>query len=60
LEEGFLDYLGANSLDDVALVMAFEEAFDVEIPVEDAEGIRKLRSMQDVTDYIRKHRKGGN
>jgi acyl carrier protein len=61
LEQGFLDDLGANSLDDVELVMAFEEAFDVDdVPVEDAEKIRKLRTLQDAHDYIRKHRKGGN
>ena len=36
--------------------MAFEEAFEIEIPDEDAE---KIRTVQDATDYIGKHSKGG-
>jgi acyl carrier protein len=59
LEPGFLDSLGASSLDRVELVMALEEAFDTEIPEEDAEKIRGLRTMQEVLDYIRKRKKGG-
>jgi acyl carrier protein len=39
----FVDDLGADSLDQVELVMAFEEAFDVEIPDEDAEKIRTVK-----------------
>ena len=50
----FIDDLGADSLDNVELVMAFEEKFDVEIPDEDAE---KIRTVQDVIDYISKHAK---
>jgi acyl carrier protein len=50
----FVDDLGADSLDQVELVMALEEAFDVEIPDEDAE---KLRTVQDALDYIEKHAK---
>ena len=50
----FVDDLGADSLDQVELVMAFEEAFDVEIPDEDAE---KIRTVQDAIDYIGKHAK---
>ena len=50
----FVDDLGADSLDTVELVMAFEEAFDIEIPDEDAE---KIRSVQDAVDYISKHAK---
>jgi acyl carrier protein len=50
----FVDDLGADSLDQVELVMAFEEAFDVEIPDEDAE---KIRTVQDAIDYIAKHAK---
>ncbi len=50
----FVDDLGADSLDQVELVMAFEEAFDVEIPDEDAE---KIRTVQDAIDYIEKHAK---
>jgi len=50
----FVDDLGADSLDQVELVMAFEEAFDLEIPDEDAE---KMRTVQDAVDYIEKHAK---
>ena len=52
----FQDDLGADSLDIVELVMAFEEAFDIEIPDEDAE---KIRTVQDAVDYIGKHAKAG-
>ena len=52
----FVDDLGADSLDTVELGMAFEEAFDIEIPDEDAE---KIRTVKDATDYIEKHAKGG-
>ena len=52
----FVDDLGADSLDTVELVMAFEEAFEIEIPDEDAE---KIRTVQDAVDYIGKHAKGG-
>jgi acyl carrier protein len=51
----FVDDLGADSLDTVELVMAFEEAFDLEIPDEDAE---KIRTVKDATDYIDQHAKG--
>jgi acyl carrier protein len=50
----FVDDLGADSLDQVELVMAFEEAFDLEIPDEEAE---KIRTVQDATDYIGRHAK---
>lgn len=50
----FVDDLGADSLDTVELVMAFEEAFDIEIPDEDAE---KIRTVQDAVDYITKNAK---
>ncbi|HXZ78919.1 MAG TPA: acyl carrier protein [Terriglobales bacterium] len=52
----FVDDLGADSLDTVELVMAFEEAFDLEIPDEDAE---KIRTVKDAIEYIQKHAKGG-
>jgi len=52
----FVDDLGADSLDTVELVMAFEEAFDIEISDEDAE---KIRTVKDAVDYIDKHAKGG-
>ncbi len=48
-ESKFVDDLGADSLDVVELIMAFEEEFDVEIPDEDAE---KIATVQDVLDYI--------
>ena len=41
--------LNADSLDVVELVMAFEEAFDIEIPDEDAE---KIQTVQQAVDYI--------
>ena len=47
----FVDDLGADSLDTVELVMAFEEEFDLEIPDEDAE---KITSVQDAVNYIGK------
>jgi acyl carrier protein len=50
----FVDDLGADSLDKVELVMAFEEAFSVEIPDEDAE---KIATVKDAIDYIEKHSK---
>lgn len=45
----FIEDLGADSLDTVELVMAFEEEFGVEVPDEDAE---KLQSVGDVIKYI--------
>ena len=48
----FIDDLGADSLDTVELVMAFEEEFGVEVPDEEAE---KLRTVEDVTKYIEEH-----
>lgn len=46
----FVDDLGADSLDTVELVMAFEEEFDVEIPDEDAE---KLQTVGQALAYLR-------
>ncbi len=48
-EASFIDDLGADSLDTVELVMAIEEAFDIEIPDEDAE---KIRTVKDAIDYV--------
>jgi acyl carrier protein len=45
----FVDDLGADSLDIVELVMAFEEAFELEIPDEDAE---KITNVKDAVEYI--------
>jgi acyl carrier protein len=50
----FVDDLGADSLDIVELVMAFEEAFEIEIPDEDAE---KITTVKDAIDYITGHTK---
>ena len=52
-EASFIDDLGADSLDTVELVMAFEEAFDIEIPDEDAE---KITTVKDAIDYIQKNK----
>jgi acyl carrier protein len=52
----FVDDLGADSLDTVELVMAFEEAFDIEIPDEDAE---KIKTVKDAIDYIGANAKAG-
>ena len=49
LEASFTDDLGADSLDTVELVMAFEKEFNVEIPDEDAE---KLTSVGDAIKYL--------
>ncbi|HTY82860.1 MAG TPA: acyl carrier protein, partial [Silvibacterium sp.] len=52
----FQEDLGADSLDVVELVMQFEEAFDIEIPDEDAE---KIKTVKDAIDYIDKNAKAG-
>jgi acyl carrier protein len=49
LEAKFIEDLGADSLDTVELVMAFEEEFEIEVPDEEAE---KLQSVGDVVTYI--------
>ena len=48
-DASFIEDLGADSLDVVELVMAFEEEFEIEIPDEDAENIE---TVQDAVDYI--------
>jgi len=55
LEASFIDDLGADSLDTVELVMAFEEAFGVEIPEDAAE---KISTVKDAIDYIEKQKAG--
>jgi acyl carrier protein len=50
IDSSFIDDLGADSLDTVELVMAFEEEFDMEISDEDA---MKMRTVQDVINYLR-------
>jgi acyl carrier protein len=52
LEASFTDDLGADSLDIVELVMAFEEEFGIEIPDEDAE---KITRVKEAVEYIDKH-----
>ncbi len=47
----FVDDLGADSLDTVEMVMAFENEFEIDIPDEDAE---EIKSVQDAVDYIEK------
>lgn len=49
-EASFVEDLGADSLDTVELVMAFEETFNIEIPDEDAEKIVKVK---DAVEYIK-------
>ncbi len=49
-DASFIDDLGADSLDIVELVMAIEEAFDIEIPDEDAE---KIRTVKDAIEYVK-------
>lgn len=51
-EAHFVDDLGADSLDTVELVMAFEEEFGIEIPDEDAE---KIARVKDAVDYLNQH-----
>ena len=51
----FVDDLGADSLDIVELVMAFEEEFGIEIPDEDAE---KITRVKEAIEYIESHAKG--
>ena len=48
-EASFMEYLGADSLDTVELVMAFEKEFDIDIPDEEAE---KLRTVGDAMKYL--------
>ncbi len=49
-DASFIEDLGADSLDTAELVMAFEEAFDIEISDDDAEKIQKVK---DAVDYIK-------
>ena len=54
-EASFIEDLGADSLDTVELVMAFEEEFGIEIPDEDAE---KITRVKEAVEYIESHAKG--
>ena len=53
-DASFVDDLGADSLDTVELVMAFEDEFGIEIPDEDA---RKITRVKEAVEYIESHRK---
>ena len=51
IDSTFIDDLGADSLDIVELIMAFEEEFEIEIPDDAAE---KIKTVRDAVDYIEK------
>ncbi len=53
-ESSFVNDLGADSLDTVELVMEFEDAFELDIPDEDAE---KIQTVGDAVKYIKEHSK---
>lgn len=54
LEATFVDDLGADSLGLVELVLAFEEAFEIDIPDEETE---KIRTVGDAVEYVKAHAK---
>jgi len=53
IDSTFIDDLGADSLNIVELIMAFEEEFNIEIPDEIAE---KIKTVKDAVDYIEKEK----
>lgn len=53
MESTFIDDLGADSLDIVELIMAFEEEFNIEIPDDVAE---KIKTVKDAVEYIEKEK----
>jgi acyl carrier protein len=53
LDSAFVDDLGADSLDQVELVMALEEEFECEIPDEDAE---KITNVRQAVEYVQAHK----
>lgn len=53
IESTFIDDLGADSLDIVELIMAFEEEFNIEIPDEAAE---RIKTVKDAVEYIDKEK----
>ncbi|HAK73457.1 MAG TPA: acyl carrier protein [Sporomusaceae bacterium] len=55
MDSTFIDDLGADSLDIVELIMAFEEEFNIEIPDEIAE---KIKTVRDAVEYIDKEKQG--
>ena len=54
MENSFIDDLGADSMDIVELVMAFEDNFSLQVPDKEAENIR---TVQDAVDYISRQKK---
>ncbi|MDR4508410.1 MAG: acyl carrier protein [Candidatus Brocadiaceae bacterium] len=52
-ETSFINDMGADSLDTVELIMEFEDAFDMNIPDEEAE---KIRTVGDAIKYIEEHK----
>lgn len=52
LEASIVEDLGADSLDEVELLMVLEEAFDIEVPDEDAV---KLKTVGDIVKYVEEH-----
>lgn len=54
LESSFIGNLGADSLNTVEIMMAFEDKFGIDIPDEDAE---KLATVKDAVDYLESHQK---
>ncbi len=55
MDSTFIDDLGADSLDIVELIMAFEEEFNIEIPDDVAE---KIKTVRDTVEYIEKEKQG--
>ena len=55
VDSTFIDDLGADSLDIVELIMAFEEEFNIEIPDEIAE---KIKTVKDAVGYIEQEKQG--
>ncbi len=55
MDSTFIDDLGADSLDIVELIMAFEEEFNIEIPDEVAE---KIKTVKDAVGYIEQEKQG--
>ena len=55
----FPEDLGADSLDTIEIVMAYEEAFDEEISDQEMRRIQQFRTKKELLDYLRNRKKGG-